>query len=201
MGQRNPICWPDQLSWEVCGLPGAWIWDVVERLWSLFWPLDYYPLPFFHVGTNVTARGDLEHIKCGCMALGMVVNTIGAHLVSSSILPMRRKGLWRSGRILQVNKWLHSWCQQQGLGFYEHGTLFEDQGLLERGTGSIWQSGSPPLRSRIKSFHAPGIYKTIPCCEKQDQSFQERRNFLPTSWDGLLKFGSVWLLTRSRLWQ
>jgi len=86
---------------------GAWIWDVVEILWRLFWPLDCYPLPFLHVGANNTARGDLEHASSGCMALGMVVSSTGAHLVFCTILPMRRKGL-RSGWILQVNKWLHS---------------------------------------------------------------------------------------------
>lgn len=69
--------------------------------------MDYYPLPFFHVGTSITVR-DLEHITCNCMALGMVINSVEAHLVFSSILPMRRKGLRRSRWILQVNKWLHS---------------------------------------------------------------------------------------------
>lgn len=74
MGERNPIYLTSFLRRSVACQ--ACIWGVAERLWRLLWPLDYYRLPFFHVGTNVLARGDLERISCDCVALGMVVNSI-----------------------------------------------------------------------------------------------------------------------------
>lgn len=40
-------------------MPGARIWDVAKGLPRLVWPSDYYPFLHFHVGTNVTARGNL----------------------------------------------------------------------------------------------------------------------------------------------
>lgn len=46
---------------------------VVERLLRLVWPLDYYLLLLIHVGTNNTARGDLEYIESNYRALGTKV--------------------------------------------------------------------------------------------------------------------------------
>ena len=88
---------------------GAWIQDAVARQPRLDGL--YYPLLLFHVGTNDTARGDLESIECDYMALGAMVKGMEAQVVFSSILLVRGKGLRRTGLILQVNNRLHSWCQ------------------------------------------------------------------------------------------
>lgn len=45
----------------------------MERLLRLVWPLDYYLLLLIHVGTNNTARGDLEYIESNYRALGTKV--------------------------------------------------------------------------------------------------------------------------------
>lgn len=50
----------------------------------------------------------------------------------------------------------------------------------------------PPLRSRIKSLHSL-LWGTGPELSE--------KTFLPILWDGLLRFGGFWLLTRSKVWQ
>lgn len=98
-------------SWEIYGLnPEAWIWDVVERLWRLFCSLDY-PVPFVYVGSNNTVTGILEHINCNCMVVATMINSVRVHLIFCSVSSMRRKCSRKSKWILQVNKWLHSWCK------------------------------------------------------------------------------------------
>ena len=80
-----------------------------ERLLMLVWPSEYYPLLLFHVCTDDTARGNLEYIKSDYMNLGMRVKGMGAQVVFYLILLMKGKGL-RSGWILGINNWQHSWC-------------------------------------------------------------------------------------------
>lgn len=194
VGTEEPhlLTWP--AAWELCGLPhglaSGMLWKDCGDI-SGPWSIILCSSSLWALTICVRRLGAYR------LALGMMVNSLGSHLVSSSILPMRREGLRRkglrgSGWIPQVNKWLHSCCQQQGFGFYKHGILFEVQGLLERGTGSIWQSGSTAQRSTLKSFRVLVVYKTVSCCEKQDQGCQERKSFLPTSWDGLLTRSQVW---------
>lgn len=71
-------CQPDLLTREVCYLPWAWIWDVVESLPKLVQPSDYCPLLLLHVGANDTARGNLDSIKRDYRTLGEVVKGMGA---------------------------------------------------------------------------------------------------------------------------
>lgn len=56
------------------------------------------------------------------MALGVMFKGMVVQVVFSSVLLVRGRGL-RTGQILQVNTWLHSWYQQQGFSFYDHETL------------------------------------------------------------------------------
>ena len=62
-GTEAPLCQPGLSSRQVCCLPGSQVWDVVEGLLKLAWPSAYYPLLLFLVGTNDTARGNLDSIK------------------------------------------------------------------------------------------------------------------------------------------
>ena len=71
------------------------------------------------------ARGNLESIKSDYRALGY--EGPGGVLLSPS---GEGKGVRRMGLILHVNNWLHSWSQKQDFGFYDRGTLFENQWLL-----------------------------------------------------------------------
>lgn len=52
-------------------------------------PFGYYSFLFFHVGTNDTARGNLESIKCDYRDLGVIVLGIGAQVFFSVTLLMR----------------------------------------------------------------------------------------------------------------
>lgn len=108
----------------------AHIWDVVDMLSRLVWPMDYHPLQFFHLGTISTARGGLQRIKCDCMALGVRAKDKRAQVVFTSFLSVKDNGLRRNGWILWVNNWLllYNSCQQQGFSFH----ISEDQGLLGR---------------------------------------------------------------------
>lgn len=53
---------------------------VVDRLLRLVWPLECDLLLLIHVGTNNTARGDLEYIKSNYRALGTKVEDMGGIL-------------------------------------------------------------------------------------------------------------------------
>lgn len=79
---------------------GIWIQNIVERLQRVVWPLEYYSLLLFHVGTKGTARGDLEHIESGYMALQVRTKDMDS-------LPLKEKDLQGSECILTVNNWLH----------------------------------------------------------------------------------------------
>lgn len=53
---EDTVCPTGLLPWRASCLPGAWIWDVVERLARLVQPLDCHPLLIFLTGTNDTVR-------------------------------------------------------------------------------------------------------------------------------------------------
>lgn len=76
-------------------MPGARICDVAEGLPRLVWLSDYYPFLHFHVGTNVTARGNLEYFTSAYRTLGARVKGMGTQVVFS-ILPVRKEGSGRS---------------------------------------------------------------------------------------------------------
>ena len=132
-GLEATICQPDLSSREVFCLPGVWIREVVERLLKLVQTYGCYLLLFFHVGTNDTARGDLESIKTDYRALEEILRDTGAQVLFSVL-----QGRGRSVRILHIHTWMRSCWWQQGFGFYDRGTLLEDQHLLGR-------DGDPPL--------------------------------------------------------
>lgn len=54
------LCRPDMSSQKVCGLPGACIWDMTERLLGFINSRDHYS---FHKGTNEAARSNLERLS------------------------------------------------------------------------------------------------------------------------------------------
>lgn len=101
----------------------------MERLPKLIHESDYYPLLLFHVGANDT-NGKLETIKQDFGVLGMM--GLGVRVIFSSVLPVRGKDGRMKRWIFQVNNCLCCWCCQQGFGFYNHGTLLEDQELMGR---------------------------------------------------------------------
>ncbi|KAK4815449.1 hypothetical protein QYF61_002838 [Mycteria americana] len=41
-----------------------------------------------------------------------------------SVLLVKGKGVRRKALMVHVNNWLRNWCWRQGLGLYDHGTLF-----------------------------------------------------------------------------
>lgn len=87
---------------------------------------------FFHEAISDAARSKLESIKSDYRAIGVTVRNTGAQAVFSSTLPRKGKGVRRRALIKSVNNWLWRWCWQEGFGFYDNGTLFEDQCVLER---------------------------------------------------------------------
>ncbi|XP_010218623.1 PREDICTED: high affinity immunoglobulin alpha and immunoglobulin mu Fc receptor [Tinamus guttatus] len=70
----------------------------------------------------------LEEKEC-LMFLEETIGT-GAQVVFSSILPTRGMDSRRRRRIWQLNNWLRRWTWQQGFGFYDRGSLFDDQQLV-----------------------------------------------------------------------
>lgn len=109
-GTEAPVCQPDQTSRETWCLPRARIQDVVEELLKLVWPSDYYHLLLFHMGTNNTARGNLDYIKCDYRALGAVVKGMGTQVAFSSTQPVMEQGVRRRALIGRVSNWLRNWC-------------------------------------------------------------------------------------------
>lgn len=61
-GTEVPICRPDNLSREVCCLPGAHSRDIARRLLSLVKLEDYHLFLFFHVGTPKQLRTIGNHM-------------------------------------------------------------------------------------------------------------------------------------------
>lgn len=109
-----------------------------------------YPLLLFYVGTNGT-KGKLETIRQDFRALGMVFKGLVGQVIFSSILPVRREDGKRRRWIFQVN-WRHCWCWQQCLGFYNHGTLSEDQQLMERDGIYLTKQGTCVFADRLASL-------------------------------------------------
>ena len=50
---------------------------------------------------------------------------------------------------MHVNNWLWRWCQQQGFGFYDNGTLFEDQRVLGKDGIHLAKQGKGIFASRM----------------------------------------------------
>ncbi|XP_065253854.1 disintegrin and metalloproteinase domain-containing protein 21-like [Emys orbicularis] len=83
----------------------------MERLPRLIKPSDRYPFLLLHMGTNDTAKKDLELITADYVALGRRIKEFEAHVVFSSILPVEGKGPGRDCRIMEVNEWV---CLRSG---------------------------------------------------------------------------------------
>ncbi|XP_043402448.1 uncharacterized protein LOC122465802 [Chelonia mydas] len=151
-GTESSICRPDRENREVCCLPGAKIRNVTERLPRLIKPSDRYPFLLLHVGTNDTAKNDLERITADYVALGRRIKELEAQVVFSSILPVEGKGLGRDRRIVEVNEWLRRWCQREGFGFFDHGMVFHEGGVLGRDRLHLTKRGKSIFASRLANL-------------------------------------------------
>ncbi|XP_065410850.1 uncharacterized protein LOC135973127 isoform X2 [Chrysemys picta bellii] len=151
-GTESSICRPDRENREVCCLPGARIHDVTERLPRLIKPSDRYPFLLLHVGTNDTAKNDLERITADYVALGRRIKEFEAQVVFSSILPVQGKGRGRDRRIVEVNEWLRRWCRREGFGFFDHGMVFQEEGVLGRDGLHLTKRGKSIFASRLANL-------------------------------------------------
>ncbi|XP_065436072.1 uncharacterized protein LOC135979801 [Chrysemys picta bellii] len=151
-GTESSICRPDRENREVCCLPGARIHDVMERLPRLIKPSDRYPFLLLHVGTNDTAKNDLERITTDYVALGRRIKEFEAQVVFSSILPVQGKGRGRDRRIVEVNEWLRRWCRREGFGFFNHGMVFQEEGVLGRDGLHLTKRGKSIFASRLANL-------------------------------------------------
>lgn len=118
-GTEAPVCRPDNLSGEVCCLPGARICDITRRLPSWVKPQDYHPFLLFYVGTNEVARRKLGNIQRDLMSPGRMLKgpehkqcSPQSSQLEPGVLARRRQ------RTNPVNDWLRGWCHAQGVGFY-----------------------------------------------------------------------------------
>lgn len=98
------------------------------------------------------------------------------------ILPVR--GVARSRDIVQVNTRLHGWCHHQGIGFYDHGTFFEEYKFLRRDgiplsrrAGESSLENSPTVNCIIHKWTGDWVAKPL-CSHKQ----QSGRTHLPQQW-------------------
>ncbi|CAM5113691.1 unnamed protein product [Natator depressus] len=126
--------------------------DVTERLPRLIKPSDRYPFLLLHVGTNDTAKNDLERITADYVALGRRIKEFEAQVVFSSILPMEGKGQGRDRRIVEVNEWLRRWCRREGFGFFDHGMVFHEGGVLGRDGLHLTKRGKSIFVSRLANL-------------------------------------------------
>jgi len=62
-GTKAPICLPDREAHKVCGLLGAKVQDVAERVPQLVKSTDYYLLLLLHVYTNDTTSHNLAELR------------------------------------------------------------------------------------------------------------------------------------------
>ncbi|XP_073171140.1 uncharacterized protein [Lepidochelys kempii] len=151
-GTESSICRPDQENREVCCLPGAKIRDVTERLPRLIKPSDRDSFLLLHMGTNDTAKNDLEQITADYVALGKRIKEFETQVVFSSILPVEGKGLGRDLRIVEVNEWLRRWCWREGFGFFDHGMVFQEGGVLGRDRLHLTNRGKSSFASKLASL-------------------------------------------------
>ncbi|XP_073175776.1 uncharacterized protein [Lepidochelys kempii] len=143
-GTESSICHPDRENREVCCLPGAKIHDVTERLLRLIKPSDRYPFLLLHVGTNDTAKNDLERITVDYVALGRRIKEFEAQVEG--------KGLGRDHQIVEVNEWLRKWCRREGFGFFDHGMVFQEGGVLGRDGLHLTKRGKSIFASRLANL-------------------------------------------------
>ena len=76
-GTEAPICRPDNLSREVCCLPGARVRDVRKALPQLIKPEDYYPLVVIQIGSREAATRKMRYIKKDFASLGRMLKGSG----------------------------------------------------------------------------------------------------------------------------
>uniref|UniRef100_A0A8B9C455 SGNH hydrolase-type esterase domain-containing protein n=1 Tax=Anser brachyrhynchus TaxID=132585 RepID=A0A8B9C455_9AVES len=128
-GTEAPVCSPDNLSREVCCLPGAHVRDVRNALPQLIKPEDYYPLVVIQVGSREAATRKMSNIKKDFASLGRMLKGSGVQVVFSSVLPLGGWDPERRRRMGQVNDWLRGWCPDQGFGYFNLGQSFEKPGM------------------------------------------------------------------------
>uniref|UniRef100_A0A493TS73 Uncharacterized protein n=1 Tax=Anas platyrhynchos platyrhynchos TaxID=8840 RepID=A0A493TS73_ANAPP len=128
-GTEAPICRPDNLSREVCCLPGARVRDVRKALPQLIKPEDYYPLVVIQVGSREAATRKMRNIKKDFASRGRSLKGSGAQVVFSSVLPLGDRDPERRRRTGPVNDWQRGWCLDQGFGYFSLGQPFGKPGM------------------------------------------------------------------------
>lgn len=99
---------------------------------------------------------------------------MGAQLVrGGSVSPLKENGVRRKTLILHASNWLQNWCWQKHFGFYDSGSLLEDQYLLGRGGSNsfgevqVWLHGcSAALEGWMQGGEAgKPTSRSCPLCE------------------------------------
>jgi len=132
-GTEGPICRPDPSHREVCCLPGARVRDVAKKLPGLVRPSDYYPLLIMQVGGDEITERSPKAIKRDFRALGRLVEGSGEQVVFSSIPSVAGNSTGRGRKTHLLNRWLRDWCHWSNFGFFDHGGLYTEPGLLATG--------------------------------------------------------------------
>jgi len=114
---------------------------VKRKLPTLVWPLDYYTLLIFQVGSSEVAARSLRAIKRDFRALGQLVKGSGALVVFCSIPPVAGNNEGRRRKSQQINTWLQAWCHQWDSGFLDHMLLYMTPGLLVADSVHLSQRG------------------------------------------------------------
>ena len=151
-GTEAPLCQAGLSCREVCCLPGAQVWDVVEGLLKLASPQTTTPCCYSLWAQTILLGETWRVSKVITELCGKVVKGLGAQVVLSSILLVRAKGVRRRALIMQVNIWLWNWSWWQGFRSYNHGTLFADQHLLGRDGIHLTKQDKGILPSRMADW-------------------------------------------------
>lgn len=109
-----------------------------QRLPSLIKPEELSPISVFSSRDNWALRKRLWNIKRAFMSLGKMLKGSGAQVLFFLILPAGDWDPQRRQHMDNLNGWLHSWCHDQGFGFYDLRCVFERLDmLLQDGTHLI----------------------------------------------------------------
>ena len=114
----------------MCCLPGARVRDITRKIPKLVRSTDYFPLLVVQVGSDEIAQTSLQMMKRDFWGLGRLVQGAGAQVIFCSVPSGAVWGSEWAWKVQAINNWLRGWCRARNFGFFDHGVVYSDPGLL-----------------------------------------------------------------------
>jgi len=93
------------------------------------------------VGGDEIAERSAKAVKREFRALGRLAEGSGAQVVFSSIPSVAGNSTERGRKTLLINKWLRDWTHRSNFGFFDHGEVYTEPGLVATGGSQLSQRG------------------------------------------------------------